>query len=193
MIFFMKVFSTLPGHIQSSLIHGPTIPGSHAVLFFTAWDFPFTNRHTHSWALCSLWLSLFVLSEAISPLFPNSIVDIYQPGGAHLSRSYPFAYSYRSLVSHGKNAEEFCHSLLQWTTFYLNSLPWPVCLVWPCTAWLIELHKAVIHVFIVFELCGSQQTVDNSSTDGNTRPPHVPPEKPVCRSRYNSENQTWNN
>ena len=35
-------------------------------------------------------------------------------------------------------------------------------------------------------LCGSQQTVENSSRDGNTRPPDLPPEKPVCRSRSNS-------
>ena len=35
-------------------------------------------------------------------------------------------------------------------------------------------------------LCGSQQTVENSSRDGNTTPPDLPPEKPVCRSRNNS-------
>ena len=35
-------------------------------------------------------------------------------------------------------------------------------------------------------LCGLQQTVENSSRDGNTRPPYLPPEKPVCRSRGNS-------
>ena len=35
-------------------------------------------------------------------------------------------------------------------------------------------------------LCGSQQTVENSSRDGNTRPPYLPPEEPVCRSRNNS-------
>ena len=34
--------------------------------------------------------------------------------------------------------------------------------------------------------CGSQQTVDNSSRDGNIRPPALPPEKSVCRSRSNS-------
>ena len=34
-------------------------------------------------------------------------------------------------------------------------------------------------------LCGSQQTVENSSRDGNTRPPYLPPGKPVCRSRSN--------
>ena len=34
--------------------------------------------------------------------------------------------------------------------------------------------------------CGSQQTVENSSRDGNTRPPDLSPEKSVCRSRSNS-------
>ena len=35
-------------------------------------------------------------------------------------------------------------------------------------------------------LCGSQETVENSERDGNTRPPDLPPEKSVCRSRSNS-------
>ena len=35
-------------------------------------------------------------------------------------------------------------------------------------------------------LCGSQQTVENSEGDGNTRPPDLPPEKSVCRSRSKS-------
>ena len=42
-------------------------------------------------------------------------------------------------------------------------------------------------------LCGSQRTVENSSRDGNTRPPGLPLEKPICRSGSNSQNQTWNN
>ena len=35
-------------------------------------------------------------------------------------------------------------------------------------------------------LCGSQQTVENSERDENTRPPDLPPEKSVCRSGRNS-------
>ena len=35
-------------------------------------------------------------------------------------------------------------------------------------------------------LCGSQKTVENSSRDGNTIPPDLPPEKSVCRSSSNS-------
>ena len=34
-------------------------------------------------------------------------------------------------------------------------------------------------------LCGSQQAVENSSWDGNTRPSDLTPEKSVCRSRSN--------
>ena len=34
---------------------------------------------------------------------------------------------------------------------------------------------------------------ENSSRDGNTRPPYLPPEKSVCRARSNCQNQTWNN
>ena len=36
-------------------------------------------------------------------------------------------------------------------------------------------------------------TVENSSRDGNTRPPDLRSEKSVCRSRSNSYNWTWNN
>ena len=38
----------------------------------------------------------------------------------------------------------------------------------------------------MFRLCDSQQTVQNSERDGNTRPPDLPLEKPVCRSGSNS-------
>ena len=35
-------------------------------------------------------------------------------------------------------------------------------------------------------LCGSQQTVENSERAGNTRPPDLPLEKPVCSSGSNN-------
>ena len=43
------------------------------------------------------------------------------------------------------------------------------------------------HLLLHHWQCRSQQTVENSEKDGNTRPPHVPPEKPVCRSRSKLE------
>ena len=44
------------------------------------------------------------------------------------------------------------------------------------------------HLFLLYWLCqslwlcGSQQTVENAERDGNTRPPDLPLEKPVCWS-----------
>ena len=35
-------------------------------------------------------------------------------------------------------------------------------------------------------MCGSPQTVENSERDGNSRPPDLPLEKPICRSGSNS-------
>ena len=35
-------------------------------------------------------------------------------------------------------------------------------------------------------LCGSQQTVENSSRDGKIKPPYLPPEKSIFRSRSNN-------
>ncbi|MCH3578187.1 hypothetical protein LC916_15345, partial [Enterococcus faecium] len=34
--------------------------------------------------------------------------------------------------------------------------------------------------------CGSQQTVENSSRNGNTRQPYLAPEKSVCKSSSSS-------
>ena len=44
-----------------------------------------------------------------------------------------------------------------------------------------------------FDCCGPQQTVENSLRSGNTRPPHLPLEKFVCRPGSNSYNRTWKN
>ena len=48
--------------------------------------------------------------------------------------------------------------------------------------WTTKLHWTTLK-----HLCGSQQTVENCERDGNTRPPHLPPEKPVCRKKQQLE------
>ena len=52
-----------------------------------------------------------------------------------------------------------------------------------------EFQKNISFCFIdyakVFD-CVDQSKLENSSRDGNTRPPDLPPEKSVCRSRSNS-------
>ena len=63
----------------------------------------------------------------------------------------------------------------------------------PNIHWIIkkarEFQKNIYFCFIDYAKafdCGSQQTVENSERDGTTRPPDLPPEKSVCRSRSNS-------
>ena len=58
--------------------------------------------------------------------------------------------------------------------------------------WLIkrakEFQKNIYFCFIDYAKAFDyvDQTVENSERDGNTRPPDLPPEKSVCRSRSNS-------
>ena len=50
-----------------------------------------------------------------------------------------------------------------------------------------EKHLLLLHWLCKsLWLCGSQQSVEDSSRDGNTRPPYLPLEKSVCSSRSNS-------
>ena len=59
--------------------------------------------------------------------------------------------------------------------------------------WIIEkvgeFQKNIYFCFIDFSKafdCVDLNKVENSSRDGNTRQPNLPPEKSVCRSRSNS-------
>ena len=47
-------------------------------------------------------------------------------------------------------------------------------------------YKGILKKTTLKTLCGSQQTEENSLRGGNTRPPYLSPEKPVCRSRSSS-------
>ena len=59
--------------------------------------------------------------------------------------------------------------------------------------WIIgktrEFQKNIYFCFIDYAKafdCVDHNKLQNSSRDGNTRPPHLPPEKSVCRSKSNS-------
>ena len=59
--------------------------------------------------------------------------------------------------------------------------------------WIIEKTRVPEKYLLLFYwlwqsiwLCGSQQSVENFSRVGNTRPPDLPPEKSVCRLSSNS-------
>ena len=59
--------------------------------------------------------------------------------------------------------------------------------------WIIEkareFQKNIYFCFIEYAKafdCVDQNKLENSERDGNTRPPDLPPEKPICRSGSNS-------
>ena len=73
-----------PTKSNLSLIHGPNIPGSCVILFYTALDFTFTTRQICNPALFPLWPTCFILSGAISNcrlFFLSSLLDTFQPRG----------------------------------------------------------------------------------------------------------------
>ena len=98
---------------------------------------------TSTTCIVFVWLSLFIVSGAISRLFSSSILVTCQPGEFHLSMSYLFTFLYCSWGSQGKNTEVFCHSLLQWITFCQYSSAWRL---HGMAHSFTELDKAVIHV-----------------------------------------------
>ena len=68
------------------------------------------------------------------------------------------------------------------------------------TRWIIEkareFQKNIYFCFIDYAKafdCVDHNKLKNSERDGNTRPPDLPLEKPICRSGSNSWNWTWNN
>ena len=67
-------------HFQFALIHGPNIPGSYAILLFTALNPSAITSPIYNWVLVLLWLHPFFLSGVIFPLISSSILGPYQPG-----------------------------------------------------------------------------------------------------------------
>ena len=64
--------------------------------------------------------------------------------------------------------------------------------------WVIEKAREFQMFFCFIDYakafdCVDHNKLENSSRDRNTRPPDLPPEKSVHRSRSNSWNWTWNN
>ena len=62
----LTILHLLLDHFQFTLIHGPNIPGSYAILFFTASDFTLATKHINSCASFLLWPSHFIHAEVIA-------------------------------------------------------------------------------------------------------------------------------
>ena len=70
----------------------------------------------------------------------------------------------------------------------------------PNIHWIIEkareFQKIIYFCFIDYAKafgCEDHNKLWTILRDGNTRPPDLPLEKPICKSGSNSENWTWNN
>ena len=79
MSMFTLAISCLTSSNSPCLIHGPNIPGSYAILLFTASDLASITSHIHNWVLFLLWLRPFILSGVSSPLISSSIMGTYRP------------------------------------------------------------------------------------------------------------------
>jgi len=79
-----------------ALTHGPNIPGSCAILLFTASDLASITSHIHNWVLFLLWLHPFILSGVISPLISSSILGTYSPG--EFLFQYPIILSFHTVL-----------------------------------------------------------------------------------------------
>ena len=127
------------------------------MLFFTASDLTSTTRHIRNGALFSLWPSHFILSGAISLLFPSSILDTYWPG--EFIFQCPIFLPFHTV-----------HRVLKARTLKWFAIPFSVDHVlselstMTCSFWatlhsmvhtLTESRKAVIPVIILVSFCDS--------------------------------------
>ena len=90
-------------------------------------------------------------------------------------------------TQHEQEKNLCCSETLKWAYYWMNQRS-------NCQQSLDHWKSKRVpgkHLFLLYWLCqslwlcGSQQTVENSERDGNTRPPDLPPEKSVCRSGSN--------
>ena len=113
---------------------------SYTILFFTASDVlspadtSTAEHHFHFGPVTSFFLELLVIA-----LHPSPVAYCTPSNLGRLLFQCPvfFAFSYCPWGSPGRIMGVGCHFLLQGTTFCQNSSLWPICLVWPCPAWLI--------------------------------------------------------
>ena len=151
------------------MVHGSNIPGSYAILLFTALDLASITSHIHNWMLCLRWLCLFILSGVISPLISSSILGIYQPG--HFIFRCPIFLPFRTV--HGVLKAR----ILKWFAIPFSSgphfvrTPHSMGLHMTHLSWValhgmahsfIELDKAAVHVMrfdsLVFCDCDFQSS-----------------------------------
>ena len=97
------------------LFMDPNIPGSYAILLFTASDLASITSHIHNWVLFVLWLHPFILSKVISLLISSSILGTYQPG--------EFLFQYPIILPFHSVHEILKARILKWFAIPFSSGP----------------------------------------------------------------------
>ena len=135
-------------HFQFALIHGPDIPGSYAILLFTALDLASITSHIYNWVLFLLWLHPFILSGVISPLISSSILGTTDLGSSSFS-----VLSFCLFIQFTAFSRQECWSGLPLASpvdHILSELSTMTCPSWMALYGMahsfIELNKAVICV-----------------------------------------------
>ena len=136
-------------HFQFALIHGPDIPGSYAILLFTALNLASITSPIHNCVLFLLLLHPFILSGVISPLISSSILGTYWP--VEFLFQYPIILPFHTV--HGVSRQESWSGLpfpspVDHILSALSTMTHPS---WVAPqAWLsfIELEKAVVLVWL---------------------------------------------
>ena len=131
---------TIWGSKSSTIIYNSLFPLPDLVKIYQPYFLFYWIYLKISIVLYNIQNFLMFSFNPIINLFKNFPTPIL---GAYLM-SYPFAFSYCSQGSPGKNTEVVCHSFLQWTMFCQNSPPWVA--LHGMAHSFIELDKATVHV-----------------------------------------------
>ena len=125
-------------HFQFALIRGPYIPGSYAILLFTASNLASITSPIHNWVLFCF--------GSFPSFFPElflhwSPVAYWAPTDLGSSSFSVLCFCLLILFMRFPRQEYWSGlpSLLQWTTFCQTSPAWPIHFGWPHTYGLVSL------------------------------------------------------
>ena len=127
-------------HFQFALIHGRNIPGSFAILLFTASNLASITSHIHNWVLLG---SVSILSGVISPLISSSsyhglksLIDFLGLLPWYHSFLMPFLQSY-FFLSLLKNLSNLAYCFfwfplnLKYNFWHAVRISWVLCTLFP--------------------------------------------------------------
>ena len=139
-------------HFQLTLIHSPAIPGSYAILFFTALAFTSITSHIHNWVFFLPWLCLFILE-----LFLHCSPVAYWAPTKLWNSSFNVLSFCLFILFMGSSRQEYWSGLpfpspVDHVLSELSTMT-PIRLGWPYTAWLrVSLSYTRLWSMLIFSI-----------------------------------------